>query len=55
MLFSASNYMDKLENIGGMIIIGKKTANKRMNIVPKLINFCESKKRMYRQENTSKK
>ena len=47
-VFSASNYMDKYQNIGGMITIAKKMANKRMNIIPKLININNEKKKMYR-------
>ena len=37
-VFSATNYMEKYKNIGDMINIAKKRANKRMNIIPKL-NF----------------
>ena len=47
-VFSATNYMDKYKNIGGMITIAKKRANKRMNIIPKLINLNNEKKNMYR-------
>ena len=47
-VFSATNYMDKYENIGGMITIAKKMANKRMNIIPKLININKGKKNSYR-------
>ena len=47
-VFSATNYMDKYKNIGGMINIAKKRANKRMNIIPKLININNEKKIMYR-------
>jgi diadenosine tetraphosphatase ApaH/serine/threonine PP2A family protein phosphatase len=47
-VFSATNYMDKYNNIGGMITIAKKRANKRMNIIPKLINLNNEKKNMYR-------
>ena len=47
-VFSATNYMDKYNNIGGMINIAKKRANKRMNIIPKLININNEKKNMYR-------
>ena len=47
-VFSATNYMDKYNNIGGMITIAKKRANKRMNIIPKLINLNNDKKNMYR-------
>ena len=38
-VFSATNCMDKYQNMGGMITIAKKRANKRMNILPKLINL----------------
>ena len=47
-VFSATNYMDKYKNIGGMINIAKKRANKRMNIIPKLINLNNENKNMYR-------
>ena len=47
-VFSATNYMDKYKNIGGMITIAKKRANQRMNIIPKLINLNNEKKNMYR-------
>ncbi len=47
-VFSATNYMDKYQNIGGMITIAKKRANKRMNIIPKLINLNKETKNMYR-------
>ena len=53
-LFSATNYMDKYNNIGAMITIAKKTANKRLNIIPKLININNDKKELYRKnENPS--
>ena len=48
-LFSATNYMDKYKNIGAMITIAKKTANKRLNIIPKLININNDKKEMYKK------
>ena len=48
-VFSATNYMDKCGNVGGMITIAKKTANKRMNIIPKLINLYEPNKENYRK------
>ena len=47
-VFSATNYMDKYKNIGGMINIAKKRANKRMNIIPKLITINNENKNMYR-------
>jgi protein phosphatase len=51
-LFSATNYMDKYFNIGTMITIAKKTAHKRMNIIPKLININNDKKEMYKKNNS---
>ena len=47
-VFSATNYMNIHKNIGGMINIAKKRANKRMNIIPKLINMNNGEKNMYR-------
>ena len=53
-LFSATNYMDKYNNNGAMITIAKKTNNKRLNIIPKLINLNNDKKELYRKnENPS--
>ena len=52
-LFSATNYMDKYNNIGAMITIAKKTANKRINIIPKLINLNNDKKELYRKNLSS--
>ena len=52
-LFSATNYMDKYNNVGGMITIAKKTANKRLNIIPKLINLNNDKKELYRKNESS--
>ena len=52
-LFSATNYMDKYNNVGGMITIAKKTANKRLNIIPKLINLNNDKKELYRKKESS--
>ena len=54
-LFSATNYIDKYNNnIGAMITIAKKTANKSLNIIPKLINLKSDKKELYRKsENPS--
>ena len=52
-LFSATNYMDKCNNIGAMITIAKKTANKRLNIIPKLINVNNDKKEQYRKDQNS--
>jgi hypothetical protein len=49
-IFSSSNYMDKYNNYGGMIIIGKKTSNKPINIIPRLIDCMENKKETYRQD-----
>ena len=48
-LFSSSNYMDKSKNNGAMIMIGKKTANKRINILPKLINCCDEEIECYKK------
>ena len=36
-IFSCTNYMDTGNNVGAMVIIGKKTKNKNANIMPKLI------------------
>ena len=47
-VFSATNYMDKYKNLGGMIKKKKKRANKRMNIIPKLIMVNNENKNMYR-------
>ena len=52
-LFSATNYMDKYNNVGGMITIAKKTVNKRLNIIPKLININNDKKELYRKNESS--
>ena len=51
-IFSCTNYMNKGNNIGAMIIIGKKTKNKNANIMPKLIGINESKsqKEHYRKD-----
>ena len=48
-VFSGSNYMDKYNNLGGMVIIGKKTKNKPINIIPRLINSNENKIETYRK------
>ena len=48
-IFSGSNYMDKYNNMGVMIIIGKKNFNKPMNIIPRLINGNEKKNESYRK------
>ena len=48
-IFSATNYMDKYNNIGGMITIAKKMVHKRLNIIPKLINLNNDKKELYRK------
>ena len=42
-IFSCTNYMDKENNIGAMIIIGKKAKNKNANIMPKLLGVNENK------------
>ena len=49
-VFSATNYMNKFANVGAMITISKKNANKRMNIIPKLITYNNSKEDTYRRE-----
>ena len=49
-VFSATNYMNKCGNVGGMITIAKKNANKRMNIIPKLITINNSKEDTYRRD-----
>ena len=48
-VFSATNYMNKCGNVGGMITIAKKNANKRMNIIPKLITLNNSNEDTYRR------
>ena len=48
-LFSCSNYMDKENNVGAMIIIGKKAKNKNANIMPKLIGINENKTELYKK------
>jgi protein phosphatase len=55
-LFSCSNYLDKENNVGAMIIIGKKAKNKNANIMPKLIGVNENKnknERFKRDKNPS--
>ena len=49
-VFSATNYMDKCGNVGGMLYIAKKVRDKPMCIIPKLINVYESKKEYYRKD-----
>ena len=51
-IFSCTNYMNKGNNIGAMIIIGKKTKNKNANIMPKLIGINDNKnqKEYYRKD-----
>ena len=49
-VFSATNYMNKFGNVGGMITIAKKNANKRMNIIPKLITYNNIKEDTYRRD-----
>ena len=51
-VFSATNYMNQYENVGGMITIPKKNAYKRMNILPKLITFNKSKEDSFRRNNS---
>ena len=48
-IFSATNYMNKCGNVGAMITIGKKNANKRMNIIPKLITLDNTEEDTYRR------
>ena len=48
-VFSATNYMNKCGNVGGMITIAKKNANKRMNIIPKLITLNNTNEDTYRR------
>ena len=51
-VFSATNYMNKMGNVGGMITIAKKNVNKRMNIIPKLITYNKTKEDAYRRNNS---
>ena len=51
-VFSATNYMNKSGNLGGIIIIPKKNVNKRMNIIPKLITVNQRKEDTYRKNNS---
>ena len=51
-VFSATNYMNKMRNVGGMINIAKKNVNKKMNIIPKLITHNPSKEDTYRRNNS---
>ena len=48
-VFSASNYYDKYNNLGGMIFIGKKNKNKPINIIPRLINSNQNQILTYRK------
>jgi protein phosphatase len=48
-VFSATNYMNKCGNVGAMITIAKKNANKRMNIIPKLITLNNTEEDTYRR------
>ena len=48
-VFSASNYYDKYNNFGGMILIGKKNKNKPINIIPRLINSNQNQIVTYRK------
>ena len=48
-IFSGANYMDKYNNLGGMVIIAKKTKNRPINIIPRLINANENKTETYRK------
>ena len=49
-VFSATNYMNKCGNVGGMITIAKKNVNKRMNIIPKLITLNNNNEDTYRRD-----
>ena len=51
-IFSCTNYMDTGNNVGAMVIIGKKTKNKNANIMPKLIGINDNKnqKEYYRKD-----
>ena len=49
-VFSATNYMNKYGNVGGMITIAKKNINKSMNIIPKLITLSDNKQDSYRRD-----
>ena len=51
-VFSATNYMNKSGNLGGIIIIPKKNVNKRMNIIPKLITVNQKREDTYRKNNS---
>ena len=51
-VFSATNYMNKCGNIGGIITIPKKNANRRMNIIPKLITANQKREDIYRRNNS---
>ena len=42
-IFSCTNYMDTTNNVGAMVIIGKKTKNKNANIMPKLLGLYGNK------------
>ena len=48
-IFSGANYMDKYNNLGGMVIIAKKTKNKPINIIPRLIKANEKTIEAYRK------
>ena len=51
-VFSATNYMNKSGNLGGIIIIPKKNVNKRMNIIPKLITVNQKREDTFRKNNS---
>ena len=50
-IYSCTNYMDKYQNVGAMIIIGKKT--KKANIMPKLIGINDKKDKELFRKNKS--
>ena len=52
-VYSASNYMDRFGNYGAMIIVAKKTPNKPLNLIPKLINVNQNKVKSYKTNRPS--
>lgn len=48
-VYSCTDYMDKFSNLGGMIHIAKKPANKPSQIIPKLIDVCKTDMKNYKQ------
>ena len=47
-VYSATNYLNKFNNLGGMINIAKKTNHRQMQILPKLINVFNFDKPAYK-------